>query len=226
MIIRREYRGFLKCPKETEPAEAFEEAAAQAFLQAKERAGQAVREGRLLTASLYRHENMCFFYEEALGEENSLLPCLECLTPFLESWPTEAGPAPWAYMYPIFYHQRPEDPESWMAGRQGEKNRVGRIAFLYPDKVFSYTYWHKALVDEGLLLGDRYQFISLHENILFSYFEEPRSAVNLSGSKAPSRAIEGWMAADPESHFDREKAGGDNFLVIDQVWTVGGERER
>ena len=35
-------------------------------------------------------------------------------------------------------------------------------------EMFSYTYWHYAIVQEGLLKGDKYQYISLHENVLFS----------------------------------------------------------
>ena len=35
-----------------------------------------------------------------------------------------------------------------------------------------------------------------------------------------SKVIEGWMAVDPESHFDREKACGNNFLVIDPIMIV------
>jgi hypothetical protein len=31
------------------------------------------------------------------------------------------------------------------------------------------SYHHKAIVDEGLWYGDKYQSIALHENILFSY---------------------------------------------------------
>jgi len=42
--------------------------------------------------------------------------------------------------------------------------------------------------------------------------------VNLCGEQgAESEALKGWMAADPESHFNRGKAGGDNFLVIEPI---------
>lgn len=36
------------------------------------------------------------------------------------------------------------------------------------DKLFSCVYYHKAIVHEGLLEGDRYQFIALHENIVIN----------------------------------------------------------
>ena len=71
-----------------------------------------------------------------------------------------------------------------------------------------------------MLKGDKYQYISLHENVLFSYFEEPRHNVNITGKEEESKVIDGWMAVDPESHFDREKACGNNFLVIDPILLV------
>ena len=72
------------------------------------------------------------------------------------------------------------------------------------------------------MLGDKYQCIALHENILFSYFEEPRFNVNIKNEPGmESKVIEGWMKADPESHFDRVKAGGANFRIIEQLFTVG-----
>ena len=73
-------------------------------------------------------------------------------------------------------------------------------------------------MQEGLLRGDKYQYISLHENILFSYYEEPRNNVNLSGKDEDSKVIEGWMKADPESHFDHDIIGTEsNFLIIDPL---------
>lgn len=76
-------------------------------------------------------------------------------------------------------------------------------------------------MDEGKHAGDKYQCIALHENILFSYYEEPRTNVNLCGEQgAESEALKGWMAADPESHFNRGKAGSDNFLVIEPILLI------
>ena len=58
----------------------------------------------------------------------------------------------------------------WKAGKE-RKTGSGGIAFLYPEEAVShYTSWHQAIVEEGAFKGDQYQFISLHENILFSYF--------------------------------------------------------
>lgn len=67
---------------------------------------------------------------------------------------------------------------------------------------------------EGLLVGDRYQMISLHENLLFSYFETPRDReqVNISRRPEPSEATKEWEAVVPESHFYHfPEANGENF---------------
>ncbi len=215
MIERKQYRGCLRAGwKPEEFMEAVKKAASAAQA--------AVEEGKLLTASLYRYQDMCFLYYEALQENVAPEDFLSALTPFLEEWPEENGKTPWAYMYHIFHHSVPGETEDWIRERKEGKTRIGRIAFLFPDKVFSYARWHQAIVEEGLLKGDKYQCIALHENILFSYFEEPRYNVNIRREPdRESREIEGWMKADPESHFDRAKAGGENFRIIEQLFTAG-----
>ena len=131
------------------------------------------------------------------------------------------GLTPWAPMYHIYHHSIPGDVSEWVKERASNENRIGRIAFLKPEKLFSYTYWHYAIVQEGLLKGDKYQYISLHENVLFfRILEEPRHNVNITGKRGRIKVIDGWMAVDPESHFDREKACGNNFLVIDPIMIV------
>ena len=123
-------------------------------------------------------------------------------------------------MYQI-YHQRIQGEVSeWVKERAANENRIGRIAFLKPEKLFSYTYWHYAIVQEGLLKGDKYQYISLLEIVLFSFFVDPRHNVIISGKVDESIVIQGWMAVDPESHLDREKDCGNNFLVIDPIMIV------
>ncbi len=144
------------------------------------------------------------------------------LTDFLKSWPEEAGDRFFVPMVNVYYHHVPDtDLDEWERERtSADKTRVGRIAFLFPDKLPSYVMYHTAIVQEGLLKGDKYQFISLHENILFSYYEEPRNNVNLKGTDEESKVIGDWLSVDPESHFDRIKAQGSNFLVIPCLFSV------
>ena len=68
----------------------------------------------------------------------------------------------------------PKSPEDWKRKIPPEHG-CGRIAVLFPDKADSYVSHHLALSKEGLLVGDRYQFISKYGYQLFSYFETPRT---------------------------------------------------
>lgn len=219
MIIRKEYR---VCLKSGISREILEKTCRSAEKCVKEM----IKEKRLLTASLYEYKEMCFLYYEALEEGLKPEDFLADMEEILEMWPEEQGKTPWAEMYPVFWHQVPQTEGQWQQARKNEKKtRIGRIAFLYPEKLFSYTYWHKALVEEGLLKGDQYQFISLHENILFSYFETPKNMVNIKQMDQQSHVITRWTEADPESHFDREKAGGENFRILPALFSVGREAE-
>ncbi len=146
------------------------------------------------------------------------------LSPLLMPWPGQEGERLWVYMYHIYCHNVPESVEDWRRAGVPEKRR-GRIAFLRADKLFSYTYFHKALVDEGLLEGDRYQSIALHENILFSYFEEPKTLSNVKRVPgAESQVVREWADQDPESHFIHTPGGeGENFMFLPALFAMGVE---
>ncbi len=201
-----------------------------------------------------RHQRNLFFYCEALGEplkvteplaaasmeaegkpllesgedvQSTCLPpaaLLAPLSPLLKPWPGQQGERLWVYMYPIYCHNIPEGVEDWRRAGIPEKRR-GRIAFLRADKVFDYTYFHKAIVEEGLLMGDRYQSIALHENILFSYFEEPKTLSNVKRVEGQeSKVIQEWIARDPESHFIHTPEGeGENFMFLPALFAMGVE---
>lgn len=193
----------------------------------KEKMAERVRKGMLCNASFYKYESMGFLYiEEIVDDENAGRMDIDSLMadirPFLKPWPREEGDRFFAPMINVYYHHIPEeDLDAWEYERTTEKKtRVGRVAFVFPDKLTSYLKHHIAIVEEGLLKGDKYAFISMHENLLFSYYEEPRNNVNIRGIEEESETIKKWLEVDPESHFDRVKAKGDNFLVIPCLFTV------
>lgn len=179
-----------------------------------------IESGNLLQASLYHYRNMCFLYLECLNEELKPNDFLQNMEPYMEMWPEKDGKTAWVPMYPVYYHSIPKSEWEWEVERRG-KQRIGRIAFLYPEQVTSYVRWHQEIVEEGLFEGDKYQFISLHENVLFSYFEEPKTMVNLLEKKEPSKVIEQWMQKKPETHFDRTETGNSNFLIIPSLFSIG-----
>ena len=183
---------------------------------------KAQAEGRILTASLFRYENHLFFYAEGLNRPftpQGLCPALDAA---LLPWPPalgEAAPRPWAAMQPYFYHDIPTTAGDWLRERHSGAQH-GRIAVLKPDKWCSYMEYHLKLVSEGLLEGDRWHLISVQENLLFSYLEEPRTHVNIRHQPGvPSAELQEWLAVDPESHFEhfaKEQQGPDapNFVYL------------
>lgn len=243
-IYRLHYRGQLK---EGISAESLAAAAEQCVRNVR----QAQRQGRVLTAALYRWNRMLFFYCEAIGEqlpvaepidiaenENTLpesgedmqVTCLYPeellvpLNPFLQIWPGQTDDRLWVHMYHVFYQSVPESVEGWRRTAVPEKRR-GRIAFLREDKLFGYVCSHRALVEEGLLMGDKYQSIALHENILFSYFEEPKTMTNIKNDLSrESQVIKAWEAMNPEAHFiHRPEGEGLNFMFLPALFAVGAE---
>lgn len=223
----------------------------EAVRQCVEAVRKAQQEGKLLTAALYYDKRALYFYYEAMGQDlavtepiaakegeqclpesgedvqASVLKPWELLAPlndFLQSWPGQTKARLWVHMYHIYYHDIPDTVEGWKRERKPERRR-GRIAFLRDSKLFSYVYYHKGLVDEGLICGDRYQSIALHENILFSYFEEPRGSVNIKKDyEHESKVLEEWLAIDPESHFIHMPEGeGANFMFLPEIFALGVE---
>lgn len=146
------------------------------------------------------------------------------LQDFLQVWPGQEKDRLWVHMYYIYCHSKPKCAEDWKRAGIPERRR-GRIAFLRDDKLFSYVYYHRAIVEEGLLLGDRYQSIALHENILFSYFEEPKTMVNIQEDYTrESQVIQEWLDVNPESHFIHRKEGlGENFMFLPAYFAMGVE---
>ncbi len=186
-----------------------------------------IKNGKVCNASFYRYKNMGFLYVEEivdseLEEGIKIDKVMADLNPYLKPWPEEDGDKYFAPMVNVYYHHIPgNDIDKWEHERTtATKERIGRIAFVYPDKLTSYVKHHTEIVDEGLLKGDKYAFISMHENLLFSYYEEPRHNVNIRNSEEQSQVINDWLAVDPESHFDRKKSKGSNFLVIPCLFSV------
>lgn len=216
MIIRKHYRACLL-------PDAAEEDIGKALKKDETVVKKFIAEEKCLTVALYPYKRMLFLYFEALNDKVKPWQLFPETSKLLALWPGKEGDfSAWAYMYNIYYHSIPETKEMWI--RTEKKKRRGRIAYLFPDKLFSYTYYHQAIVEEGLLEGDRYQSIALHEDILFSYFEEPKIFTHIKADiKKESEVIKAWEAVDPESHFDHSLSGEENFLLLDEIFSMGRE---
>ena len=216
-INRFHYRGSLRREyTDTELSDAIEAC--------KAAVNKLIADGRIMTAALYHRKHMLFLYCETIGEEIYPEDFCSALTPYMQEWPGVEANRLWVSMYHIYYHAVPEGIEDWRRPTAPELRR-GRIAFLYPDKLYSYIYHHLNIVNEGLLTGDKYQSIALHENILFSYFEEPKTMMNIRRQPdLESKVIHEWIAADPESHFVHlPECLGENFMFLPAYFALGAE---
>ena len=179
MITRKQYRCSFK-------QDADESVMKEALDKCKDKAASLIKEDKLCNVSFYRYENMGFLYMESFFENKETQPevFMAELEPYLKLWPDQYGDVFFTPMINVYYHHIPEEnPDIWEHERTTDvKTRVGRIAFVFPDKLPSYVMHHNAIVEEGLLKGDKYAFISMHENLLFSYYEEPRNNVNIKNS--------------------------------------------
>ena len=190
--------------------------------QCEQNAQQLINDGALMTAALYYYGNQLFLYYEAVGEEIRPERVMAPLHPVLSQWPQKEDTCDWALMYNVFWHDAPKDDEDWKRSVPPERRR-GRIAWLKHDTMFRYVYHHFAIAEEGILQGDRYQSIALHEDILFSYFEEPRTPGNLRrDTTLQSQTIQAWLDVNPESHFiPLPGSNGSNFLLLPQYFALG-----
>ncbi|SCP97509.1 hypothetical protein [Anaerobium acetethylicum] len=188
----------------------------------RKNAERMIAEGRLMTAALYYHGGMLFLYFEAVGEEVRTEEFMEPMHGLLEKWPEKSGLSDWARMYQVFYHAIPESEEDWRRPVSPECRR-GRIAYLKEENMFEYVYHHVAIIKEGLLAGDKYQSIALHEDILFSYFEEPKTLINVQRDLSrESKAIKAWLDVVPEDHFVPLRGSkGENFLFLPAYFALG-----
>ena len=182
-----------------------------------------IKNGNCLTVAAYEYGHMIFLYFEALTEDISPEMLFPELTKALSDTPNNNTFVKWKPLTNVYYTHKPESAES--LAREGKKTRIGKIAYLYPEKIPSYIYYHKALTDEGLYFGDKYLFISLVDNILFAYCEEPNIITHIkSDIDEPSSVIEEWQKQNPRSHFDRSLTDGENnFLILSPLLTIGKE---
>ena len=213
-VYRCHYRGRLEAADAAQLSDLLQ--------QCEQNAQQLINDGALMTAALYYYGNQLFLYYEAVGEEIRPERFMAPLHPVLSQWPQKEDTCDWALMYNVFWHDAPKDNEDWKRSVPPERRR-GRIAWLKHDTMFRYVYHHFAIAEEGILQGDRYQSIALHEDILFSYFEEPRTPGNLRrDTTLQSQTIQAWLDVNPESHFiPLPGSNGSNFLLLPQYFALG-----
>lgn len=156
----------------------------------------------VMTASLYRHADLVFLYCETLdtpGHPEALVPSL---TASLAPWPTPEGSSAWVPLVDVFHFNAPVDAHHWRR-RSAPEHRLGRVAFLRPEKVASYIYYHYQLQEERAFGGGKYESIWLLGTLLFQYKELPldTEAPVVPGALATKGTPEDWNQTRMDLHF-------------------------
>ncbi|UJF31538.1 hypothetical protein [Paenibacillus hexagrammi] len=185
--------------------------------------------GLLMTAAGYSWNQQLFIYYECVERDiapEELLPGMEA---YLVDWPGGQAPArKWVPMVDVFHFNAPASFEHWMRKEPVER-RVGRVAHLKPDMISSYIYYHYQLQEERAFLGDKYEIIAIHENLLFGYqefpkvVEEPLLPKKLHTQGTPAN----WNDSRMDLHFQPWDDGHLYFKPIETVFTYySGEKRQ
>lgn len=130
-------------------------------------------EDKLMTLSIFNWKGTLFLYYECINEiiepENLLGEISSCL----EEWPGIEVTRYWVPMMDIFHYNKPLSTEHWRRKEPVQK-RVARITRLKEDMYSSYIFYHYQHQEEHpSIAGNKYGLISVHENLMFFYHEEP-----------------------------------------------------
>jgi hypothetical protein len=132
------------------------------------------QKGPLLTTSLFQWQTSLFIYAETVGVAFSAEDALGDLGGCLQAWPGGLLDVRyWVPMMDIFHYSKPQGVDHWRRKTPVEKP-FARVIRLRPEKVSSYIFYHYQLQEERPGRGDKYGLITIHEDLLFFYQEQPR----------------------------------------------------
>jgi hypothetical protein len=201
--------------------EGREEAAAAHLRERIPELQQRVARGELMTISAYRWFTNLFLYCEFITDEIHPSRLFGDMAATLEPWPGAAAKRPWIPMVNVFHFNRPASVEHWRRKQPVEK-RIGKVARLRPEMISSYAYFHFLVQEEQAFPGSKYQFIGLHETLMFLYDElpllkePPPHPKGLATSITPAN----WADARMDLHFVPWDDGIKFFREIEPVFGI------
>jgi hypothetical protein len=133
---------------------------------------QRVAADDILTLSLFTRQQQIFLYYECSGDAIAPSDLLGNIDSALHPWPGEAASRFWVPMMDIFHYNQPQSVEHWRRDTPPEAC-TARIIYLRPEMVSSYIFLHYQMQEEKPGAGDKYGQISIHENLLLFYMEQP-----------------------------------------------------
>lgn len=184
-----------------------------------------IDDGDLMTVAAFTWLNHIFLYYECIQQELQPEALFKTLGACLEDWPGKSNKRKWMPMIDVFHFNEPVSYENWLRKEPVER-RVGRVAHLKPEMIPSYIYYHYQLQEERAFLGDKYEIIALHDNLMFGYqefpkvIEQPLTTPKLTTSGTP----ENWNDSRMDIHFQPWADGHLYFKPIEAVFALyGGE---
>ncbi|MGL1891268.1 MAG: hypothetical protein OCD02_06540 [Spirochaetaceae bacterium] len=213
MIIRKVYRAQLHKDKVDAGLKAIE----QSINYLKKQ----IENEQLMTISLYNWEYNLFLYYESVSHDLQPEKLFTGLEENLIDWPGKEDKRYWIPMIDVFHFNEPVSKEHWQRKTSVER-KVGKVAHLKPQMVSSYIYYHYQVQEERAFPGDKYEIISMHENLLFGYFEfpkvmeEPLAEKKLQTTGTPDN----WADAHMDQHFLSWEDGTIFFKEIETLFTL------
>ena len=157
--------------------------------------------GKVMAASLFRWDQRLFLYLETVGDDPLVDSLTAALTSGLLSWPGEQLCRHWVLMTDIYHYHRCLGADQWRRQTRPDKH-TGRVLRLRPEMASSYIFLHYQLQEERPARGDKYGLISLHDDIMFFYGEEPTivEPPRYEGQLSTQNTPEDWHTL-MEPHF-------------------------
>lgn len=210
MIQRKIYRAVWKPGQEAAGIQAVKE---------DERAKRLVRRGDLMTAAAFAWRNSLFLYYECIARDVPPEEVAGAAVPYLTDWFGEAELRKWIPMIDVFHFNEPASYEHWLR-KQPVDRRAGRVARLKREMVSSYIYYHYQLQEERAFLGEKYEIIAMHENLLFGYQEFPKVIEEpvVPGRLNTKGTPENWSDSRMDLHFQPWEDGYLYFKPVDQIF--------
>ncbi|UQZ84080.1 hypothetical protein SK3146_03312 [Paenibacillus konkukensis] len=180
-----------------------------------------VDEGGIMTIAGFRWQQHVFAYYECIDRDIHPDELFETAAPMLEDWPGQAAVRQWIPMIDVFHFNEPASYEHWIR-KQPVERRAGRVAHLKPEMMASYIYYHYQLQEERAFLGDKYEIIAMHENLLFGYQEFPKVVEEpvLPRKLATNGTPENWNDSRMDLHFQAWEDGHLYFKHIEPIFAM------
>ena len=183
---------------------------------------QRVAADDILTLSLFNWQQQIFLYYECPGKAIAPADLVGYIDSALDPWPGEAAARVWAPMMDIFHYNRPQSVEHWRRDTPPEA-RTARVIYLRPEMVSSYIFLHYQMQEEKPGAGDKYGQISIHENLLFFYMEQPaiNEAAQHEGQLKTAQTPPNWhevMFPHFQPWDDEEEKGEWQLAEGKQLW--------